>query len=199
MTRLFLFLFCSMLFATSCTKDESISRGTAGDLSWKLAKDGTLVIFGKDIMPNYLILSDYDTAVEPTSPWYEHRNDITKVIIGNDVSIIGNCAFSECSNLATVTIGNSVFSIGKFAFSGCFKLTSITIGNSITDIGTGVFARCQSLTEIVNERIDPQSINSNVFGDINLTKCTLFVPAGSEKAYRVAEGWKDFGDIKAIK
>jgi hypothetical protein len=36
------------------------------------------------------------------------------------------------------------------------------------------------------------------FEGINKIGCTLFVPAGSEIAYRTADGWKDFVNIKRI-
>ena len=46
-------------------------------------------------------------------------NEIKEYSIPNDVTRIGNDAFSNCSNLTNVTIPNSVTSIGDGAFSGC--------------------------------------------------------------------------------
>ena len=45
--------------------------------------------------------------------------EITEVIIPNNVSIIGEEAFRRCSNLVKVTMGNSVTKIEAAAFRGC--------------------------------------------------------------------------------
>ena len=48
----------------------------------------------------------------------------------------------------TVEIPNNVTSIGDYAFSGCTGLTNITFPDSLTTINTGAFNGCASLTEI---------------------------------------------------
>ena len=73
---------------------------------------------------------------------------LTSVTIGSSVTSIGNDAFSGCSGLTSVTIGNSVTSIGNYAFYGCSGLTSVTIPNSITSIGNYAFEGCNSLTSV---------------------------------------------------
>ena len=64
------------------------------------------------------------------------------------VTVIGNEAFSHCSNLASVTIPNSVTSIGDGAFEGCWGLTSVTIPESVTSIGSYAFSDCSGLTSV---------------------------------------------------
>ena len=64
------------------------------------------------------------------------------------VTVIGEEAFSWCSELTAVTIPNSVIYISKKAFSGCYGLTSITIPNSVTSIGESAFDNCSGLTDI---------------------------------------------------
>ena len=63
-------------------------------------------------------------------------------IIPDDVTSIGDDAFSGCSGLTSVTIPNSVTSIGDYAFCGCSALTSMTIGNSVESMGSGAFEGC---------------------------------------------------------
>lgn len=58
-------------------------------------------------------------------PWYDYRSSITKVIIQDGVTSIGDNAFYECSNLANVTIPDSVTSIGRRAFDNCSSLTDV--------------------------------------------------------------------------
>ncbi len=73
---------------------------------------------------------------------------LTSVSIPNGVTTIGSSAFRGCSGLTSVTIGNSVTSIGDYAFTGCSGLTSVTIGNSVTSIGYGAFSSCSGLTSV---------------------------------------------------
>ncbi len=149
MKTLFLFLLCGVLCAASCTEkadDNTIASGTAGTLTWTLSKDGTLTISGKGAMPDYTYSSLYEPYSLP--PWSEYKDDIANVIIGNDVSKIGNEAFSGCSKMSSVIIGNSVTIIGYNAFSNCQSLTSVEISNSVTNIASWAFGYCQSLTSV---------------------------------------------------
>ena len=215
-----LFLFWGMLSVTCCTKDnskdDSNTSGKIGSLTWELTEDGVLAIIGIGEIPNYWVM-----PTENLPPWFEFRNDITDVIIGNDVSKIGDYAFFRCSNLGSVTIGNSVTTIGRDAFSGCSSLKSviipnsitnighgafygctdlksITIGNSVKDIGDYAFYNCSGLTEIINMSLVPQKIIRSTFNEVNMSACTLFVPADSENAYREADVWEDFEKIEVI-
>ena len=72
----------------------------------------------------------------------------TNYTIPNNVTTIGEGAFSNCKSLISINIPNSVTTIGKGAFKGCKSLISINIPNSVTTIGRGAFVRCDSLTSI---------------------------------------------------
>ena len=118
--------------------DEPVDSGTAGDLTWEFYDSGLLKISGQGSMSNYT----YDD-----SPWYGHRDEITRVEIESGVTSIGNWAFGNCK-LTSVTIPDSVTSIGSNAFSNCNSLTSVTILGSVTSIGFGVFSGCTSLRSV---------------------------------------------------
>lgn len=76
------------------------------------------------------------------------NNVITKVIIPNSITSIGDIAFYDCSSLTSINIPNSVTSIGDSAFGDCSSLTSINIPNSVTSIEDYAFIACSSLTKV---------------------------------------------------
>ncbi len=73
---------------------------------------------------------------------------VTKVVIPNGVTSIGDEAFSGCDSLTSVTIPSSVTSIGDYAFAGCDSLTSVAIPDSVTSIGSCAFELCDSLASV---------------------------------------------------
>ena len=119
-------------------------------------------------------------------------SSMTSVTIPSSVTIIGEGAFFLCTGLTSVTIPNSVTSIGGSAFLGCSGLSSVTIGNSVTSIGDKAFKDCTGLTFVTNYATTPQSINSNVFDNVNKSTCVLNVPKESVSLYQAANVWKEF-------
>ena len=93
-------------------------------------------------------------------------SSLTSINIPNSVTSIGLNAFESCSSLTSINIPNSVTSIESFAFDGCTALTKIEIPNSVTSIGTFAFSNCSSLTSINI----PNSVTN--IGDIAFSDCT---------------------------
>jgi hypothetical protein len=98
--------------------------------------------------------SDGDVLIRETNPlsiaqhlYSDETTEITKLIIPNSVTSIGDYTFFGCSWLTSVTIPNSVTSIGYRAFYGCSWLTSVTIPNSVTSIGEGALY-CEYLRNV---------------------------------------------------
>ena len=67
---------------------------------------------------------------------------ITKVIIEEGVTTIGDSAFEDLDSLTSITIPDSVTAIGHYAFYGCKKLNTIIIPDSVTSIGGMAFEDC---------------------------------------------------------
>ena len=120
------------------------SEGPCGEKhTWKFT-NGHLLIEGSGDMPNYTYLQ-YDNG--PT-PWYDFRNSIKTVTIGDGITSIGSEAFCYCNNLTSISIPNSVTSLGDYAFYGCSNLKTITIPEGVTSIENSVFSYCTSLASI---------------------------------------------------
>ena len=114
------------------------------------------------------------------------------ITIPNTVVSIHNYAFHRCSDIISVKIPNSVHQIGLGAFEFCAKLSSITIPATVTSIGSYCFDECTSLQLVYNYSITPQFITSNVFDDVNISACTLYVPEQSILLYTYDSVWGDF-------
>ena len=112
----------------------------------------------KVIVPNFDIKNwcsiDFSSSSSGNPLSYAHHlysdenTEITKLVIPDDVTSIGNYAFYNCSGLTSVTIPNSVTSIGSSAFQNCSGLTSVSIPNSVSSIGNFVFRGCSGLTSV---------------------------------------------------
>jgi len=107
---------------------------------WSL-NGGVLTIRGKEEM--------YDFK-ERQTPWYGNRTSITKIVIEEGVTYIGDYAFSYCSQATQVVIPYSVYFIGHGSFSHS-GLQSVTIPSSVTSMEDCVFASCTSLVKVTIE------------------------------------------------
>ena len=129
---------------------------------------------------------------------FSHCYGLTSATIPNSVTSIGDFAFAYCNGLTSVNIPNSVTSIGYEAFVGCSNLTSVTIPNSVTSIGDEAFADCYGLTDVYCYAKEVPSTETYVFNDSNIENATLHVPASAIDSYKETEPWSGFGTIVAI-
>lgn len=121
----------------------SVSASTAelGDnLSWKI--DGSILkIEGNgDMSLTYEYLSQI--------PWYEQRNDIDTIIVGEGITSIAEGAFTAFANLKSVTLPSTMTYIASAAFLSCTALEHLVLPNRITQIDSGAFVGCESLHSI---------------------------------------------------
>lgn len=100
-------------------------------------------------------------------------NDVTirKAVIDDDVSYVGICAFSNCSNLQTVVLPKSLFLVEQFAFYNCASLEKIDLSHLISIEGSA-FCGCASLKEADLRSLD--EISSRVFVDCANLKTVRF-------------------------
>ena len=87
------------------------------------------------------------------------NQNLTSYVIPNNVTRIGDRAFSFCSSLAEVIIPNSVTNIGKGAFQLCSSLAEVVIPNSVVCINGNPFhgwngkLDCLSLSFVYEDNI----------------------------------------------
>lgn len=134
-------LFAALLLLALCI--GASAAGTSGKCGpsayWSFdSSTGTLTISGSGAM------EDYETRGR--RPWKSFDDSIQTVVIGDQITQIGQNAFSwtACS---TIQFGKSVRSIGAEAFYDCRNLNGdLTLPDSVQTIGAGAFQGCEKLS-----------------------------------------------------
>jgi uncharacterized repeat protein (TIGR02543 family) len=130
-----------------------IGRRNVADLTAVL-HNGTLTISGNGEMRDYNVNSN-------NAPWMNRLNDIREIIIGNDVTSIGEGAFYGCSNLTSVIIGSAVDKIGAAVFRRCSNLNIAHFLRpaDMTSIGNWVFDNTHSSLKVYGFEANETLIN----------------------------------------
>lgn len=106
---------------TNFGSDEQLNDcGLENDSVFWILEEGILTISGEGRM--------MDWESEEEVPWYEVRESIQKIVVGDKITAIGNYAFAGCENSEEVVIPKSVQRIGESACFGCNGIKEITIG-----------------------------------------------------------------------
>lgn len=130
-------------------------------------------------------------TVENGNPNYDSRDNCNAVIESKSNKLIVGCK--------NTIIPNSVTSIGQYAFWALPELKSIVIPQSVETIDDYAFISSTSLTTIYSFRKEPPTCYGNsTFSRVGNGKCTVWVPKGCVEAYKEADGWKDFQDIREM-
>ncbi len=135
---------------------------------WSIDSAGTLTISAKD-GANDVIMDDYYCYANPCNqsslisrPWEASLQQIKSVVIGDNITHIGDDAFQNASNLISISGMKNIKTIGDegvFAYTG---LTEITIPDGVTYIGSGAFAYTKKLKSVtLPDTISDIGIGSN--------------------------------------
>ena len=81
-----------------------------------------------------------------SSKKFKNSKKVKKVIVGKNVTKIGNNAFIGCKNLKKISFNKKLKTIGEFAFKGT-ALNHVDIPTSVKKIGDGAFL-IESLKEV---------------------------------------------------
>lgn len=96
------------------------SANTCGENATWTYEDGILTVEGTGAMTDYTKSSD--------TPWYQYKSEIKEVIIGDEITSVGDYAFSGLESLETIVLGVNVTRTGFLAFWGTTP-KSITLPN----------------------------------------------------------------------
>ena len=133
---------------------------------------------------------------------------LTSLTIPSSVTSIGSDAFYGCSGLTNLyyiidekfetylSKGHPYIDVkcGIEYYLNDKKITSVAIPSTITKLGKYAFQNCRDLTSVYVSWQFPIPTGSAFYG-VDISKCTLYVPQGTEQDYWLSPGWGDFGKI----
>ena len=100
-------------------------------------------------------------------------------------------------SVTEIEIPNDVTTIGENAFSDCTSLTTVTIPSSVTSIQYGAFQGCTSLTVLIVNRTTPPTLRNEAIP--NNQSLEIFVPSSAVATYQSASVWSQYSSkIQAI-
>jgi len=162
-----------VLLAVTQTAMLAAQSGSLGEnVSWNLS-GGTLTVSGNGPIPN---------ATGAGHPWSRYEKTITRIIIENGITAIGNSSFSGCV-ATSVSIPNGVTSIGLYAFSSCAALTSVVIPDSVTILESYAFSGCRTLVSVTIGKgithIAPRAFEECGFTEITIPEGVTIIGGGA--------------------
>ena len=139
---------------------------------------------------------------------FENCSGLTSITIPSSVTEIGGAAFKGCSSLTNLyyKIDDEIETYLRYGhlyinvkcgieyYLNDKKITSVAIPSTITKLGEYAFQNCRDLTSVYVSWQFPISTGSAFYG-VDISKCTLYVPQGTEQDYWLADVWGDFGNI----
>jgi len=145
--------------------------------------EGNCLIQGTSLILGCLTSVIPDNITSIGNAAFSGYSSLISINIPTSVLSIGQNAFFNCSNLTSINIPNNVISIGPSAFYNCSNLTSTNIPSSVTNIGQNAFYGCSSLSSI-NIPTSVASIGGYVFG--NCSSLVIFTAISSQN---IPQGW----------
>ncbi len=148
------------------------TSGLAFDGCSKLA-EGHFVIKDLKWWCSMVIKGIYSNPIYYAKHIYDTNNqEITDLVIPEDITSIGYNAFCRCEGLKSVTFHDKLTYLGANSFYSCTGLTNVEIPASIKTINEGAFMRCSNLASVtIPEGIE--TIGFEAFAHSGLKTLTL--------------------------
>ena len=140
------FAYCTGLKKITMPGTASIGDGAF----YKVTNVEEVTLTGQGAMPNYSSSYSY-------TPWYQSRNKIQSITIGEGITSVGDYVFYGNSNLEEIELSENITSIGQNAFS---SNTDVYIDNLEEDVecssNTGGILHFINCRHNINIIIDPR-------------------------------------------
>ena len=117
--------------------------------------------------------------------------EIDSSILGIDHTPSNSREWLRSSRFSEIIIGDNVSSLGNYVFAGYESLEKLTIGKAVKRIGSDVFWGIALKTVYCKPNTPPQGVNS-MFNTRFDTK--IYVPTESVEAYKTAKYWSAYAD-----
>ena len=88
--------------------------------------------------------TEAETADAISYGWYDLRNQVTSIVIGEGITRVPDFAFYGFEQVTEVSLPSTLTSIGDYAFYHC-SFSEITIPLALAELGTGAFSHCERL------------------------------------------------------
>lgn len=166
----------------SITPSNVIKSGTIGEnnnITWEISpaqEQGKfiLTISGEGDMPDFP-----ENKGQPWKTWSYNSticssDSISRIIIKDGITGIGNSAFLLLKGVTEVTLPESLKTIGSKAFGSCKELGSLILPKSLKTIGSNAFDSCEKLSSLTLkeglESIDEFAFSETALTNVNIPK-----------------------------
>ena len=166
--------------------DTPLTVSSYGTLGGMFSQPATIYA-GRDI-----------TNTEDKGP-FRFAANIIEITYGPKVTKLNKGEFWRCKSIKNVKIlSNQITVIPEEAFFECSALESVILPQSIATVQNSAFNGCKLLNTIYANPVVPPTCGTGVFSYVDKQTCALFVPRGSLEDYKAAPVWKEFFSIEEM-
>ena len=225
MKRLPKYILLLVLVCVFCQPvDAKAASGKYGDFGYTTNdSDGTASIYSYSGSDTDVVVPENINGYTVTriGDWAFKNKNMETVELPHTVKEIGECAFTNCTNLKAITLPEGLTTLGKemfhncdslktvklpgsiatiseSAFRMCTGLESITIPDTVTSIEKNAFAMCSNLTSIELSK-NVKIIASDTFTDCENLKAVIIPYGVTEVEQSAFRGCKKLKSIRLPK
>lgn len=126
----------------------SASHKCGDNIVWEY-NNSTLTLSGSGAMYDYSTTYDNKGNMTGTNlPYKDGFEYVEKVVVGENITSVGDSAFTFFENLKEVQLPSTLESIGDNAFAFCINLKSLDVPQNVNILGKDTFRKCTALTSI---------------------------------------------------
>lgn len=176
---------CNITETSNITFVSNAENAKCGDaLEWKI-DEGVLSIYGQGDM------YDFEECLQQ---WFDAKEEIVSINVGNEVTSIGKNAFNGLCNVKKIEIGDKVTKLGTGAFSET-QITTVNIPKNVTEIGGNLFSSYSDTKRqiTIDEGNECFTIQDGVLYSSDMTRL-VYCADLSDSAFAVPQTVTEIGD-----